>query len=54
MMMAFKFVGIVTVEKGQPAPVASPNKASIDCIRCKSSLTFIGTKSFHEVRAGAF
>ena len=35
-------------EKGQTAPEVLSSRACLECIRCKSRLTFIGTKSFHE------
>ncbi len=35
-------------EKGKLAPDHKSYKPILECIRCKSSLTFIGTKNFHE------
>lgn len=35
-------------EKGQASPAQSLRDISPDCVRCKSTLTFLGTKSFHE------
>ncbi len=35
-------------EKGKSAPDHKSSNSSPDCIRCQASLTFIGTKNFHE------
>ena len=35
-------------EKGKSAPDHKPIQSALNCIRCQASLTFIGTKNFHE------
>lgn len=35
-------------EKGNSSPDKRHHDTALDCIRCQASLTFIGTKNFHE------
>ncbi|OHU86670.1 MULTISPECIES: hypothetical protein [Pseudoalteromonas] len=45
---AFEVCWNCSCEKGKSKPSEELTKLAPDCIRCQASLTFIGTKNFHE------